>query len=445
MNQIRVDFSQVTGPVKALHGVNCAPYAKKTGPKQPTIMERFTEARIPYCRLHDCCGNYGGMYYVDIPNIFRDFDADENDPANYDFYFTDEYISAIQAAGCETYYRLGITIEWGSKKYFTDAPRDPEKWARICEHVIRHYNEGWADGFYYDLKYWEIWNEPENHGDEFGKCMFEGTPEEFYHLYEVTAKHLKKCFPNIKVGGYGSCGFYAYTNPNKKPPYHMFLTYFTDFLQMARDTAAPLDFFSWHIYSASLEDLLAHAKYCRDNLDAYGFTETEAHLNEWNVNAEGGGFIEKHNMVGGSFNAAVFCMLQQTRYVDKAMYYCFHNSLYNGLQDRITGAREPAWYPFVAFGHLYGLGTSVKTEKDGGVCATAAKNDTRGAILLANYHVDDEDVTLTATGIDGRKTVRVLLITEDKHLEEQIAFTVCSETELTLKLPRDTVALVKFD
>ena len=445
MNRIQVNFNEVVGPVKAMHGVNCAPYARKTGPNQPAIEKFFTEAKLPYCRLHDCCGAYGGMNFVDIPNIFKDFDADENDPANYDFYFTDEYIGAIQKTGCEAYYRLGITIEWGSKKYFTAPPKDAAKWARICEHVIRHYNEGWADGFHYNLQYWEIWNEPENHGDEFGKCMFDGTPEEFYHLYEVTAKHLKKCFPNIKVGGYGSCGFYAYTNPNKKPPYHMFLTYFTDFLQMVKDTGSPMDFFSWHIYSGSVEELMAHAKYCRDMLDAYGFTDTEAHLNEWNVNAEGGGFPEKHTMVGGSFNAAVFCQLQETRYVDKAMYYCFHTSTYNGLSHPVTGDPEPSWYPFVAYGHLYTLGSSVKTTMQGGVCATAAKNDAEGAVLLANYHHDDENVTLAVSGLGGKKTAHIQMITEDKHLYEEIAFTVCGETELKLRLPRDTVALVKFD
>lgn len=445
MNQVNVDFCELVGSIKPLHGVCCAPYAKKNGRDQKVIRERFTEAKIPYCRLHDCGGDYGGGFFVDIPNIFRDFDADETDPASYDFYYTDEYIAAIQETGCETYYRLGITIEWGSRKYRTAPPKDFAKWARICEHIIAHYNEGWADGFHYDLKYWEIWNEPENHGDQHGQCMWGGTKEAFFKLYEISAKHLKARFPNIKVGGYGSCGFYAFTNPSRKPAYHMFLTYFADFLQMVRDTGAPLDFFSWHIYSGSLEDLLAHAKFCRDKLDAFGFAETEAHLNEWNVNAEGGGFPEKHTMVGGAFNGAVFCMLQQTRYVDKAMYYCFHNSNYNGLQDRITGAREPSWYPFVAFGHLYGLGGSVKTEVTGGIYAAAAKNDREGAVMLSNYHCDDEAVTLSVSGLDGKKTARVQMITMEKHLEEEFACTVCDEAVLTLKLPRDTVALVKFD
>ena len=38
-------------------------------------------------------------------------------------------------------------------------PKDFRKWAQICEHIIRHYNEGWADGHKWDIRYWEIWNE----------------------------------------------------------------------------------------------------------------------------------------------------------------------------------------------------------------------------------------------------------------------------------------------
>ena len=72
-------------------------------------------------------------------------------------------IAAIVNAGVEPYYRLGITIEHQAyiKPYHTFPPKDPEKWARICEHIIRHYTEGWADGYHYNIRYWEIWNEPE--------------------------------------------------------------------------------------------------------------------------------------------------------------------------------------------------------------------------------------------------------------------------------------------
>ena len=56
-------------------------------------MQVLTDAHIPYSRLHDVGGAFGSNRYVDIPNIFRNFDADGNDPASYDFAFTDELIS----------------------------------------------------------------------------------------------------------------------------------------------------------------------------------------------------------------------------------------------------------------------------------------------------------------------------------------------------------------
>ena len=43
-------------------------------------MQHLTNANIPYSRLHDVNGNFGGGRFVDIPNIFRNFDADVDDP-----------------------------------------------------------------------------------------------------------------------------------------------------------------------------------------------------------------------------------------------------------------------------------------------------------------------------------------------------------------------------
>jgi len=43
-------------------------------------------------------------------------------------------------------------------------PKDFNKWARICVNIIRHYNDGWAGGYHWGIKYWEVWNEPDNHG-----------------------------------------------------------------------------------------------------------------------------------------------------------------------------------------------------------------------------------------------------------------------------------------
>ena len=152
MNNIYVNFENVIGSIKPMHGVCCAPYTIGGQTEQSDVKKYFTQGNIPYCRLHDCMGGYGGTHFVDISNVFPNFDADENDPASYDFHQTDEYIAAIQNNGAEAYYRLGQTIEWGSKKYTATPPKDFKKWARICEHIIMHYNEGWANGFHMDTK-----------------------------------------------------------------------------------------------------------------------------------------------------------------------------------------------------------------------------------------------------------------------------------------------------
>lgn len=161
---INIDFTKHIGKIKPMHAINNMP----TVPYDSFgLYSKYTQAHIPYARLHDTGGPFGGARYVDIENIFPNFDADENDPASYDFAFTDVALAEMAKAGVKPFYRLGCTIEnqCRIKAYHIYPPKDPAKWARICEHIIMHYNEGWADGYHYDIEYWEIWNEPDNEPD----------------------------------------------------------------------------------------------------------------------------------------------------------------------------------------------------------------------------------------------------------------------------------------
>ena len=162
MNEILFDLTQRKGKIKPVWGVNGGPETKVfTYDAKPL----FREARFPSCRLHDVEYPYGSGEFVDIPCIFRDFDADETDPANYNFALTDLYIQKIIEVGAEPFFRLGVSIEHAPVKRHVFPPKDFEKWARVCERVIRHYNEGFADGFHYNIRYWEIWNEADGGGE----------------------------------------------------------------------------------------------------------------------------------------------------------------------------------------------------------------------------------------------------------------------------------------
>ncbi|MBR4336511.1 MAG: hypothetical protein IKP74_08675, partial [Clostridia bacterium] len=155
MGKVNVSFAETLGRIKDMNSVNNGP----DGEFDYGSYDAYKAARIPFARLHDSALNW--RHTVDIIHVFPNFDADENDPASYDFTLTDEYLDTIERTGTKLFYRLGNAIEAESKKYGAVPPKDFHKWARICEHIVRHENEGWADGYRRGIEYWEIWNEPD--------------------------------------------------------------------------------------------------------------------------------------------------------------------------------------------------------------------------------------------------------------------------------------------
>ncbi|MCC6235488.1 MAG: hypothetical protein IT580_22820 [Verrucomicrobiales bacterium] len=264
---LSVDFSVRAGTVRPLHGINKGPLAPGG------IFEVIQEQKalgIPFTRLHDC--GWPNPYVVDIHAVFPHPQADPSLPESYDFRLTDEYIDAVRRTGAEPIYRLGESIEHTSVKRYVHPPADPEKWAAICLGIIRHYNEGWAHGFHHGIRYWEIWNEPENR-----PVMWTGTDEDYLRLYRVAATAIKKRFPEVKVGG-PSLGASGNLVRGEFVP----TDFAVRFLEMCGREKVPLDFFSWHCYTADPAELTVRSRAIRRLLDAKGLTATENHLNEWN-------------------------------------------------------------------------------------------------------------------------------------------------------------------
>lgn len=397
---VKVDFARTSGRIKPLHGVNNGP---KTRVFSIDMSKYFVEAGLPYSRLHDTEYPYGSGHFVDIPCVFPEFDADPDDPASYDFTLTDDYLKAIRAVGAKVIYRLGVSIEHAVRKYHIFPPKDYDRWARICAGIVRHYNEGWANGFHFGIEYWEIWNEPEN------PPMWQGTKEDYFRLYVTAANHLKKEFPGIKVGGYGGSGFAALTRKNPSDLLRSFVPYFTDFLRhvSAPATRAPLDFFSWHIYTDDVGEVVAHARHVEKTLREYGFPNTESILDEWNYMDEGWTIRENGNMRSASFVAAVLCALQRTSVGIGAYYDAQPAAAWLcGLFDWV-GPRKPL-YALKAFNHLYQLGTAVHVDLDGErVFACAATDGDAGAVLLSNPGAEPLTVTIEIAGFGQGDLIRV--------------------------------------
>lgn len=409
MTNITLDKSRRLGKIKPMHAVGQPPIIGIS----TDMFHYLKEANIPYSRLHDVGGWFGGNLFVDVPNIFRDFTADENDPSSYTFEFTDIIIKGLVENGCEPYFRLGVTIEnfHYIKAFRIFPPRDFEKWARICEHIIRHYNEGWANGFHYGIKYWEIWNEPDGHCDTSKNEMWKGTEEEYFDLYRITSKHLKKCFgDSIMVGGYASCGFYQVLSEQHvtgaafgttkvitdwEKRINGFMEFFYKFIDIVVKEGLPLDFFSYHSYG-SVEDNKKFQTFAESYLVSHGLENVELHLNEWNTTPT----REAKGTAFAASNALANMIAMQNTKMSMMCYYDARVgvSVYGGLFNPMTLEPLPAYYSFKAFGSLYRLGTSVYTECDNeNVYALASTNGEKTAVVITNLG-DDTDVTINFKG-----------------------------------------------
>lgn len=449
MIEIKVDFSRVCGKIKPLHGFNNS--SRKTD--YGDVLPDFLTLHPPIVRLHDTGGKYGGSHYVDIPNIFPDFSADADNPANYDFTLTDCYIKPLIEAGIRIMYRLGVTIEHEPKKYNIYPPSDPYKWANICEHIIRHYNCGWADGYFWNIEFWEIWNEPDGidpNVEPNGPPNWLGTAKQYYELYSITANHLKALHPHIKVGGYSSC-YILGANINGKwtpGPYD----FFTDFLEYISSpaTKAPLDFFTWHGYLSlqQLEKIEIESNFVNEILNRYGFTDTLRIDAEWNCcicdkdTAEYRNvyYINMRNNKGASHVAAALFEMQRLN-VDYAMFYdaqlwCEYGCLFN--VPSLTPSKS--YYSFLLFNDLFRLGSWCYSESKENIYTLAAKAQNE-MLAIANINDVPKKIRLD---IKNCNNIHAQIYTIDECSEYTLAG-CCEMGDITdIELPAYSVITILF-
>ncbi|HKF49393.1 MAG TPA: hypothetical protein VKB38_18685 [Terracidiphilus sp.] len=385
---LTVDASSDAGRIRSLQGANGPPSPVMEG--LPNLVEQYRELHIDQVRTHDLMGptEIDSRYsyhdsnlesLIPDPNqragvvragnesiIFPDWNADPEKPESYRFGPTDKMIAAIVDSGAVVFYRIGRS--WGAD---TDPPADYDKFASIVRHIAMHYNQGWANGFHDKIRYWEFWNEPEG--------FWGGTPEQFYALYEKTARALKSVDSSMKVGGDGEAQSHG-ASPWRE-----------GLLDYCTAHHVPLDFFSWHTYafgSADPYDAARLGKEIRSVLDTHGFPRAESILSEWNISYDF--TIQEAAELQGAHNAAfvgAVLTYMQDAPIDHAHFYR-GDGAWMGLFDLNGNPYRPASV-FKAMGRM--LNTPVRLAVAGtdtfGFAALAGKSEDGGTvqILISNY------------------------------------------------------------
>jgi hypothetical protein len=439
MTAISIDCRDSSGTLRAIHGTNAGPLYLQGA---YDASEHFRQAGFATVRLHDC--PYSCFDVVDIPNIFPLFHLDPDDPRHYVFRPTDSYIQSILDCGCGIVYRLGVSIRKRPEfSLATRPPEDVDKWGRVCSRIIRHYNDGWADGFHHDIRYWEIWNEADN-----GPTQWDGTYDEFIEFFITAAKRIKADCPGILIGGPSFNGSFRHSRDKLHT-----------FLPRLKAAGCPLDFLSWHAYIERPSELLVAARDVRAILDDYGFTHTENHCNEWNLapatsfkemrrtpQTQKAFFAYKDGPVGAAMAAACLVALQDAP-MDMTNYYSSLNLNY-GMFESLGIPKKP-YFAFPAFNDLLTTCPDrlavTGSDPDSGLAVLAgmARDGTSIGLYTANYGSETRNWRLELNGLPWNEPkVEARVIDGDRDLEP------CTETAtvrgnlLDLRAPRHTVALV---
>lgn len=447
--KLSVDFSLERGTIRALNGIN-------KGPLAPGGLVNVTgEQRslgIPFTRLHDC--GWPNLYVVDHHSVFPNPAADPSLPESYDFRLTDEYLDAVASTGAEPVYRLGESIEHTSVKRYTHPPADMAKWTAISLGIIRHCNEGWADGHHRGIRYWEIWNEPENR-----PAMWSGTDEDYLKLYRTAALAIKKEFPALRVGGPAVGASGQFDEKGAFVP----TEFVAKFLTACRDEKLPLNFFSWHCYTGDPAELPARAKAVRQLLDAYGFHKTESHLNEWSylpgntwapvdrtatADARQQFYDEMSGPAGAAFAVTALLELQDAP-LDMGNF--FHGELGGFGLFSEQGAPRKIWQGFRAFRSL--LETPRRVETTGatsGKLALAAglSPDRRTATLLISNFADPRtefEIEWKGLGWPNAVTAEIRTVSSSGNFSDiRLEQLRQGNAALSLPLPAPALAVVRL-
>lgn len=166
------------------------------------------------------------------------------------------------------------TIFWW--KANASKPKSYEKWDALITKLVQHWKERYGEE---ELRKWyfEVWNEPDLRG------FFDGTQEDYFELYNHTAKAVKSVSPAYRVGG----------------PATSAVKWIGDFLSYCETNKLPVDFVTTHDYGTtsvldemgtkkqqlkSIRDTIAiDVKRVRGTINASAYKNAELHFTEWNT------------------------------------------------------------------------------------------------------------------------------------------------------------------
>lgn len=405
--EIVFDFIDLNGKlivkqkIKPLNGIGNGPlYGYKNGQYTIDWSKEFVKLNIPIIRFHDVEATNHQNQAVNISAIFPNPKADETQASSYNFSATDQLMKAATETGARIIFRLGENIQnLGSVTGDNTPPKDFDKWARIAERIIAHYEEGWNNGFRYTNIMWEIWNEPDNH-----QC-WNGSFDAYCEFYKTVWRCIHAKHPDADISP-----SYAYSAENRAKLY-----------RYIRDNGLGIGHCFVHHYWNDFAGIGEDAKKLKNELKQYGL-EADIIMDEWNYLSPDGKwnnlaatFYAIQTQQAAAWYAKQLIHMQAAEDLAGAVYYAsdmpgFWTGLYK-LDSEGKVVLLLAYDVFRYFGKLYELGYEVKPDK-----------------------VSEDTYVLAATG--GKKEMGIMVVNDSdksKEVDVRIKDVCLDECQIQVK------------
>jgi len=230
----------------------------------------------------------GHGLFCDDMGIYNRYEEDGAQKTEYNFRYVDIVFDDYLSLGLKPFVEFGFmpealasgdqTIFWW--KGNVTPPKCYNEWALLIKATVNH----WISRYGIDeVITWpmEVWNEPNLEG--FWKSA---DMDEYFKLYDVTARAVKDCDKRIRVGGPAICGV-----EDEK--------WLKAFLEYTSKNSVPLDFITRHCYATGMPDRVGRYVYqelnptnyipdelnvSRSIIDSFpAYKDMEMHITEYNT------------------------------------------------------------------------------------------------------------------------------------------------------------------
>lgn len=165
-----------------------------------------------YVRVHNLLttGDGSSSLKWGSTNVYTE---DAAGKAVYSWVILDQIFDAFHAAGIKPLVEIGFmpqALSTHPEPYrhnfpqgpiytgWAYPPKDYQKWSEVVFQFVRHLRERYGDA---EVKswLWEVWNEPDIE-------YWQGTPQEYFKLYDYSVDAVLRALPEARVGGPDSTG-----------------------------------------------------------------------------------------------------------------------------------------------------------------------------------------------------------------------------------------------